>query len=320
MIEVFLNLFREMLVTFQSFFRAAVEESGALSAASDTAPTLTYAEDGTLLSRLVQRPDGLQQEDAYTDGARSSMTLVDVLDDQPWQSIVNLYDETGRTEKVTTFDDGSLRTDTFLFGVRVRSVQIDPDDTGTQDWTSIDVSYGADGEPLSRLIRYDDGTARTDIFDDGDRIQASQEDLVLTARTWSQIETFYDVLGRLTGRDLSYDDGVIRTDQFSAGVRQKTSLVDDLDTSDWAQITYLYDPSGVVESRQQVDDNGDITLILFEDGQRSARVIHDVDDDMPWVVQVTNYDTSGVVDVTDYQDTDVLDDFSPYFAADDLVF
>lgn len=321
----FATLFQKLLSMIQknffSFMTFPQDAEGALST-GETAPVdLAYDDNGLLLSRQFDRPDGLRQEDSYVDGVRSATLLRDVDDQFDWAEVTNRYDETGRIRKETTFDNGLLRVDTFQDGVRVRSFQTDPDDVDLKDWTLRDVSYDGSGTPLTRLTRYDDGIERLETFQEGIREVVVQEDLVLTAELWSQITTIFDSLGRLTSRDLVYDDGVLREDTFSAGVRQKTTVDDVEDAFDWDTIQFLYNPDGVVGSRQQVDDNEDVTLILFEDGRRAERVIVDKNNDEDWAVQITTYDDAGVTDVTEYVERgSVLDDYAPFFADDDMVF
>lgn len=316
----FQTLLTTIRTSFFPFLSLDAFMSGALSS-QGSAPDLIYDDQGLLLSRIVNRDDGLRQEDSFVDGVRSKTLLLDVTDVFAWSEVVNIYDESGRNRKETTFDDGMLRVDIFQDGVRVRTFQTDPADVNTFDWTTRDVTYDDAGTPLSRLTRYDDGTERLETFQDGARATVVQDDLVLTARDWSQISAVYDRLERLTARDLIYDDGTLRQDTFSAGVRQKTYVYDEEDAFDWDSIQYLYDPDGVVTSRQQVDDNGDLTLILFEDGARSERIIVTADTGAPWAVQVTTYDDTGVSDVTNHaQRGNVLAEYAPFFAADTLDF
>lgn len=306
--------------TYFPFITPIGMAEGALSSSGAAPIDLIYDDQGLLLSRLFERADGLLQEDGYVDGVRSTTQLTDIADVFDWADVTNIYDESGRVRKETTFDDGLLRVDTFQDGVRLRAFQTDPDDVNLVDWTTRDVTYDANGTALTRLTRYDDGTDRLETFQDGAKTTVVQEDLTLSAHLWSVVEAFFDSLGRLKARDLTFDDGVIRFDTFSAGVRQKTALDDDADQFDWKSIQYLYDPDGVVTSRQQVDDSGDLTLILFDDGQRSERIILDVDDSESWEVQITTYDNTGVSAVTEYDERgSVLDDYAPFFMVDTLV-
>ena len=317
----FQSLFSQINTTHFSFLSFLPDASSALSASGSAAVEAVYDDAGLLVSRLFERDDGLTQFDSYIDGVRSTTLLTDTEDTFDWSDITNTYDETGRTRKETTFDDGLIRVDTFQAGVRLRAYQVDPEEVDLKDWTTRDVTYDALGTPLSRLTRFDDGTERVETFQDGVKTQVVQEDLVLTAQIWSIVAAFFDSIGRLDARDLLYDDGVVRQDSFSAGVRQKSFLEDAEDTFDWNDIQYLYDPEGVVTSRFQVDDNGDQTLILFDDGQRSERVILDVNGDEDWEVQVTTYDTTGVLDVAEYAEKGtVLNDYAPFFAVDELLF
>ncbi|WP_299546149.1 hypothetical protein [uncultured Tateyamaria sp.] len=125
-------------------------------------------------------------------GARTSRTITDGGDDNPWHSKALTYDaDTGRlTAREIVYDDGRSDTITYQNGRKASQVLTD-DDADTFDWVTFETTYDANGRiALTQETR-----------DDGDLIVSSHVGGQLTG------QTTYDNSGDEAWhvRDISFD-------------------------------------------------------------------------------------------------------------------
>ena len=294
----------------------SLELSATLSMSSEGQGGLSAPDiegSGTLQLDARVRENGIIEENIYEDGFRIAKRFVDVNDVEAWSTIENTYDQSGRTTKVTEFDTGVVRTDTFQDGVR-RTTTVDDTATDIADWESRESIYGADGFILAQSVSYDDGIRREDSFVNGVRTEAVFIDLADSNPDWTVRRNEYDTNGNLISVFFEQDDGTLRTDEFANGSRTTSVETDPSDTAEWSLIETTYDPSGQALTQTTDFDTLDRTVLIYQNGERDVRVEQDNDGSDAWEFRVTTYDASGVSSVESFTSaSDLPAQYLPFF-------
>ncbi len=123
-----------------------------------------YDENGEQVARAIVYDDGRLREDTYENGVLSSSEIRDGAFDGSsqygWTTINIYYDQAGQPQhKVTIFDDGRVKTDDYVDGVRIASIIEDRflGEGGNFAWDTIEFAYNPDGSIAARQTTYDDG-------------------------------------------------------------------------------------------------------------------------------------------------------------------
>ena len=140
----------------------------------------------------------------------------DDLDEFNWETITTTYrDDEITVERVeTVFDNGVYRDETFYADGTARFWR-EWDVNNVHDWIDVFVEYDDDGNKQSRVVEYDSGVVKTELWDtDGDRIVIAEQDLSAdgSAESWIDVFVEYDDDGNKQSRVVEYDSGVVKTE------------------------------------------------------------------------------------------------------------
>lgn len=269
----------------------------------DTIET-TYGYDGQIEMRTTHYDDGTVREEQFQDGVRLNTFQYDPNfgpGGQDWDSIHTSFDFDGRIQnRMTHYDDGSIKDETFLDGMRDRIYEMDAPGPGGNRWDTIETVFDFyTGDLIERITSNDDGSVLTERFFDGRKSDSTLWDGA-DLKAWDSIDTLFDFNGKKLERITAYDDGRWSMDQFDNGVRFKTHMHEDPHGGRaWSDIFVFYDHRGKVESRLKVYDDGDAMAQFYMNGRVYQKVLWDGDDSEAWSGRVTDYDTQGTV-VGDY--------------------
>jgi len=225
--------------------------------------------DGVLSDRQITYDNGTFAQTSYMGGIRFLMSQRDSILNggaKTWDTIDTYYAPDGSIAgRVTVFDNGVLKEETFNNGVRSQTVQMDnPQNVsgnGVKSWDSITTYYDSAGKLAGRITQYDNGIFKEESFENGVRSQTRQIDNPQTvdgssgAKSWDEINSYYDASGVLVGRLTQYDNGVFKEESFENGVRSHTRQFDNpLDLGGtgvkaWDTIDQYYDESGQIVAR-----------------------------------------------------------------------
>jgi len=263
--------------------------------------TTYYNEGGELVARVTNYDDGGLREELFSNGLRDRTIQTDSIEggtgSYAWSQISTYYDQGGViAARVMALDNGVTREDIYQDGVRIETVETD-DSQGSEavTWANITTLY-ENGDRVLRDTRYDDGTARSEVFDQGLRVQTTEVDESIDggARKFQQLVTQFDAEGAMSQRDILFDNGVQRVDEFYAGQRSRTVETDVEDAVNWALRSVTYDANGQKLISEQVMDNGVQTTIDYDAGVRLQRVDLDNAENFNWGFRGTTFDENGV--------------------------
>jgi hypothetical protein len=220
------------------------------------------------------------------------------------------YDAEGNLAEHQYYDlnvkDGMGFTKSYVDGQLVNFTEEDT----TADAVSFErrsTSYDANGAMINRTTESDDGTHRSETWEDGQRRSVETTDIG-DIKGWHMLSQYFDESGLLAYKETTYDNDVVRADTYENGVIAQTEQTDPANVQTWTTITTNYDAAGVIEARETVQDDGFLRVDSFEAGKRVAVVRDDLDDVATWDRIETTYTETGDVDVhrIDYDDTDVF--------------
>lgn len=241
----------------------------------------------------------------------------DTADQFIWETIETWYNPGGGNEiadRVTTYDNGIVKTETYSGGVRSMIGQFDNPNTGgtgVVSWDSIETYFDEGGLIEARFTNYDNGIQRFETFEDGVRSQTSQTDNLddisgQGVKAWSTIDTYYDQGGVIEAMISQYDNGIVREIFYENGIRAHVRLLDnpleqiEPGAANWTEISTYYDQNGVIEARITDYDSGILKEEFFEDGMRVSIMQHDNpnggDSAVSWETNATYYDENGSVE------------------------
>ena len=275
-----------------------LQSDGQLDGGAKTWDTIEtfYGPDGSVAGRVTMYDNGVIKEESFVNGTISQVTQYDNPQyagsggAKSWDSIVAYYDAEGQmTGRVTTYDNGIVREESFENGVRSHTRQMDnPEDaagSGSKSWDTIDTYYGATGDLLAQVTRYDNGIVRETEYENGVRARVlqldnPQDDEGTGVKSWTSIETFYDPAGQVEARITNYDDGRLRQDSFENGIRTNTEIQDNAygggeSQYPWTAINISYDETGKIAAKHTIYDDGRVKTDSYEDGVRTSSTIED---------------------------------------------
>jgi len=254
-----------------------------------------------LQSTSVLRNDGTQREDFQLDDQTVAIRYTNVDADVAWDSVTNYYDAGERVSKLTTYDTGVMREDTFANGQRVKTLQRDQsEEGGAKAWTTVETQYDPDGTLTARTTQYDNGTSREETFDGGLRSVVTQND-VENVFSWTEITTQYTATsGQLSQRSTRYDDGMERVDFYDSGTLSVVTKVDAPNTTTqsayaWSNIIQFHDNAGQLVSRGTTFDDGMFRGEDFDAGLRTLITEQDFGNTRSWRSIERAFDTDGVI-------------------------
>ena len=323
-----------------------------------------YDAAGTIVTRFTFNDDGSSYTESFDAGVLTLGRLQDDANIYDWFFIETVFDAEGNPSSRTTdyssrsttefFDEGvltsilevtgSLTVETFYdaegnatrretndgngnTSVEIlRETTVQTDDAGTKSWSQITTVRDGDGVLLERETEFDNGTMRSETFEngvlsertsiqaDGDvttlnyengqRVAQFRED-VSDAKSWDTISTTYDTDGDQVSKTVIYDNGTITDIRHVDGVIQSHLRTDASDAFGWSEVATVYD-NGTIAARLTTFDEGDLTWQFYDDaGARAARVEFDGADDNAWTVKLTTWGAGGK-EVTGYDSLDEL--------------
>lgn len=239
------------------------------------------------VGRTATQVDADTMRIAQADGTRSDITfntqsglridaiITDVNDVHDYERLEIAYDQAGRMQSRTVFEDDGTETFTeFADGVRTLTTRTDDSAPGDGPaWASITTAYASNGQTTSRTTLLDNGTRIETSYTGGVRSGTTHTDLSSggTAQSWNTINTTYDTGGTtLTSREIIFDNGVRATQNYSSGVIATQSRFDDSvggTAVDWSQMQMAYDGAGILESIVVHYDNNSSRSSSYQNGQ-----------------------------------------------------
>ncbi len=168
-------------------------------------------------------------------------------------------------------------------------------------WAVIETTTDEAGLLVERLIRFDNGVVRAEVFEDGVRTLTIQRDESPdgSAVPWNEVVTVFDADEHVARRSTSFDNGAIREELFENGVRTLTTEVDespDGSAVPWQSIVTEFDGFGQPARRVTQLDNGTMREETFENGAPTFAWQVDESQDgsaVPWRDIITEYDSAG---------------------------
>ncbi len=273
-----------------------------------------YDASGDIAARITQYDNGVLKEESFENGVRSHTRQVDNPQETDgdgvkiWEEIDSYYNASGTiVARVTKYDNGIFKEESFENGVRSHTRQIDnPQEiggTGVKAWDTIDQYFDETGEMVARVIHYDDGRVRQDTYENGVRSTTEIQDGAYEgdegAYAWTSINLYYDENGDVAQKNIVYDDGRVRQDDYVDGVKVSSTVEDRFifngGNHDWDAQQFQYNADGSVASHAISYDNGDAMLQVYEDGVLAQRVKYDGDGSDSWLGQIVTYNSDGSV-------------------------
>ena len=274
-------------------------------------------QDGILTNRFISYDNGTTAQSFYMDGKRVEMIQTDSQLNggaKSWDTIKSYYGPDGAlAARVTIYDNGLFKEETFENGVRSKTIQMDnpqdPNGAGVKSWDVIETYYDQEGQIEARITQYDNGIFKEESFEAGVRTYVRQMDNPQDlegngAKNWDTIETYYDASGQIEARLINYDDGRVRQDSFENGVRTATEIQDGAYEGGegnyaWTAMNMYYDENGALAHKFTVYDDGRVRQDDYIDGVRHTSIIEDKyifnGGNYNWDTQHFVYDDSGSV-------------------------
>jgi hypothetical protein len=194
----------------------------------------------------------------------------------------------------THYDNGVMRLEGFIAGVRDRMILLDNPGslTGATNWTSIVTRYDAQGKNLSRITDYDNGTRRIETFDQGVRVQVDLMDNPTRnyngVYNWDTITKTFDASGKLTGLHTVLDNDVVKVEHFAEGSLAERIETDAANVFDWSTINSQFH-NGILTRQLTVFDNGQSIENMY-DNKELVRVLQtDGSNIASWTTQNTGF-------------------------------
>lgn len=216
----------------------------------------TYDENGDLQSRYELRDDGVQIGTQYEAGVRRAQEQLDVgpngepSDARNWERIEISYDSEGQIESRYELRDNGIQIATsYENGVRRFQEQVDVGPSGEPSdaarWERIESQYDETGAEEFRFELRDNGVTIETQFQDGKRIEVTQQDL-LDAEAWDYRLYLYNQEGQLDARETFFDNGDVTANFYEDGVRTARYDLDGDGSEAWETREILYNPDGSV--------------------------------------------------------------------------
>jgi len=235
-----------------------------------------YDANGDMAARLTQYDTGIVREEEFDAGTRTRLVQMDNPEDafgtgvKAWDRIETYYDEDGLIgARITTYDDGRVRQDSFENGVRT-STEIQDNAFGSGEsqyaWTAINISYDQNGKIAEKSTIYDDGRVRQDRYEDGVRTETTIEDRFLFNGgnyDWDTQHLEFAADGSIVSRDVSYDDGDAVQTIYEDGVLVARSEFDGDGSEAWLGRMTTFDEEGAVVSRQTYASQSELPEDFF---------------------------------------------------------
>jgi len=138
-----------------------------------------YDVDGGLIQRDIVYDNGIFRQDFYVDGVKLRVVQTDNAGDagegvKSWSSVDTTYGSDGKiVERLTDYDNGTTKLETFEAGIRVNMVQVDEDDA--KGWDTITTTFEG-GIRSERQVELDNGDINVTLYTDGQRTSLIQYD------------------------------------------------------------------------------------------------------------------------------------------------
>jgi len=202
-----------------------------------------YNTTGHLSARDTVYDDGSQRTETFIDGQRMQVVQSDeATNAHDWFDIETNYTTAGDvTQRTTLYDNGMERVDFYASGALSVVTKVDSTQLGAFDWSHIIQFYGTDGAIVSRGTTFDDGTFKTEDFDQGARTRIVEDDHSDNFN-WERIERIFDDEGTIASQERLCDNGDLFIILYDAGKRNTRIEVDGDDTEDWQVRVTEYDP------------------------------------------------------------------------------
>ncbi len=249
---------------------------------------------GLLSHRRFEYQDGGVRDEYFQDGLVSRRLQEDGSDDRfVWSSINTSFDDQGRlSSRRTEFDAGNTRSEVFEDGVPTTRIDEDVDAwrSASNDlfhWRTQATTFDEHGELASRYTRFDTGTDRFEVYEDGIRRYFYEAD--------AGVATAAPVIG-YPGVGVENPPDINHPDDLS-------------DLFDWQMREVLYDATGATTHAFVAPDEGNWTLTIYENGRRAEVQYYDVDGDDDWLAIRLTFDGEGALTGrTEYPDLESVPD------------
>lgn len=280
----------------------------------------SYDFNGRIELRTTFFDDGGVRDEQFMDGIRTMTFRVDGNfmpgGSHDWDYVETTYGYDGQIEmRMTTYDDGSVREESFQDGLRQNTWQYDPNfGPDGQDWDTIFTSYDFQGRMERRETTFDDGSFKEELFVDGARDRIYEVDAPGPGgKRWDVIETVFDFYtGDVIERVTTNDNGSVETERFTDGRKTDATLWDGADLKGWDTIDTIVDYNGKKLERIVSFDDGRISTDQFDGGVRwKTHMQEDPYGGRPWSDVFVFYDGRGKVEsrLTVYDDGDAMAQF-----------
>lgn len=216
----------------------------------DQAQTI-YDASGQKVGKVTFYDDGRVLSQEWSEGLLSHSLMEDNPGDgtggaKSWDRIETFFDGAGQaSSRITIYDNGSTREDSFQFGQKVSSIAIDVEDN--TDWIQSETYYDAFGSRETRTTQYDDGRVTYQTYAFGQLASSITEDAPFDfgngAYDWASRGTIYENGERvLSGTTYDNGDGVLK--EFAGDMLTFLHERDGDGSEAWLGRTTTYDLDG----------------------------------------------------------------------------
>lgn len=276
---------------------------------------IKYDDNNAILSKITQNDNGTTREEYFRDGVRLSITDQDgpigEAGAKGWSVVERRFDEDGvLSQRFTLLDNGVTREDTFTDGELTSTIEYDApiDGDGNGDVKPWDIVYTEfeDGQKISRFTQNDDGTEKTETFEDGKVVLVETQDAD-NQKAWSAVYqsiTYDDTNDEVRKETVTvFDNDLERTEIRVDGIRVSRTEIDnseDGSARNFEQAFVAFDDDGNVDFKTLVLDSGNDVYIDYDEGAAVLKYELDADDDQSWVVRETVYLADGTTQTNQY--------------------
>ena len=234
-----------------------------------------FDETGTIEARVIFYDNGVVREEKYVDGVKSEVHRFDNPQSSEdsvaaWTSISSYFDETGTIEaRVTVYDDGRLRQDSFENGVLSATEIQDNAFTsgdGAYQWTAINMDYDENGAVETRTTIYDDARIKTESFEGGVRTETTIEDAFLFGGgkyDWDEKAITFDEDGVKASETVYFDNLDATQSLYENGTLVSQSSFDGDGSELWLGQTTFFNADGSIASVEDYANQQELPVDFF---------------------------------------------------------
>lgn len=284
---------------------------------------VTIASDGTSVTTTYDAASGktLSVANANKAGILTTVVLYDPLNTQPWSTVNQTYDATGKKTLEKQFIDDGTRVEITFYtatgaqqhvdyfnAAGVRTSSLDYDLLNTAAWSRLQQNYDSLGRVTYHVEFNDDGSRNELSYDPGNTVG------------WSTYQQLYNTAGQLVSINQYNDDGTRNASTFDPTNAQTWSRVDQtFDTA--ARLTYqvnynddgtkgiwFWDPANA-QSWSEIDQAFNTAAqmtnqnVNYDDGSKILYA-YDVNNSQSWSSLANAYNSAGqLVTESVYSDT-----------------